>query len=451
MKYCKILSVAFSWTLLISPMTSASAMTLEEALVSAYNYSPTIKAEKNALKSTAELSNQARSGWLPNVRYNYQRSREGRNLSASYDSLNTSYSKQFFVSQPVFNGFSTINQIAQAKNQFESAKASYGSTEQNTLFDTVSAYMDVVRETEVLKLNENNEEVLRKHLQVTRERFRLGEVTKTDVAQAKARLAVAITDRAESLGNMEIARANFKRVVGQEIYIDSIETDPVLPDTPSSLTEVIETATKNHPALLQAKYAEKAAKDNIAVTRAQLMPSVTLEGNMREDKGTNIAGNGVFENKSIGFNVNVPIFQSGSEYSGLRQSKHRASQSTEEYQQTYDSVEQFAIRVWHDFNVAKQTLESTEQGVVAAKIALDGVTQEALVGSRTTLDVLDAEQELFSARVENVRAKRNHVVASYNILSALGKLTANDIKLDVEAFDPDAYYESVKYKFIGLN
>lgn len=436
---------------LILPSTS-NALSIKEALEATYAYNPTIKAEREAVKSTAELGNQARSGWLPSITYTYERSREGRDLGGSVDDdMNPSHSKRLDVVQPVFNGFSTIYGMKQAKNRFESAKSSYKRVEQNVMFNAVTAYMDLVRDNEVLKLNKNNEKVLQKHLQVTRERFKLGEVTRTDVAQAQARLAVASTNKSEASGNVEVAKATFNRIVGQIALLSNFE-DVVAPaNLPSSLEETIELSLNNNPTLLSAKYSQDAAEDTIAIRRSSLMPVVTIEGNLREDKGTTIATNSTFENQSIGVSMTIPIYQSGTEYSVLRQAKHQATQSKKQYQETYDSVREFAVRVWHDYQVAKATLVSTAEGVAAAKIALDGVSQEALVGSRTTLDVLDAEQELFSAQVEQVRAKRNYIVAAYNILSATGSLTAPKLELDVKLFNPNNYYESVKYKFIGLN
>ncbi|MCH2038875.1 MAG: TolC family protein, partial [Rickettsiales bacterium] len=194
LKHTKILAscslILYGTSSLLFP-GSAHSLSIKEALEATYAFNPTIKAEIEAVKSTAELGNQARSGWLPTVSYRYERSREGRDLGGSIsEDMSPSFSKQLDVVQPIFSGFSTIYGMKQARNQFESAKENYRRVEQNVMFNAVTAYMDLVRDNEVLKLNENNERVLQKHLQVTQERFKLGEVTRTDVAQAQARLAV---------------------------------------------------------------------------------------------------------------------------------------------------------------------------------------------------------------------------------------------------------------------
>lgn len=444
----KNIALVLAATCAVFYTTSAEAVSLKESLEATYGGNPRLEAERERVKATNELSSQAFSGWLPTVTATYTAADESRKVGNSAEIDDTSDRRQLTLSQPVFNGGATVASMSQAEKQAFAAKAAFHRVEQEVLFDTIVAYMNVVREREEVRLNTNNESVLRKHLLVTKERFNLGEVTRTDVAQAEARLSLASSERARADGRLQIARAEFKRLTGVEEDGASIE---YLPEgLPANVDELIDVALKSNPSVLEAFYNEAAAEDAIKINRASLLPSVTINGNIRREEGTSFSGSNEFEEENIGFTLSVPLYQSGAEYSRVRQSKYNAQRLANDKKEVENSIVEFSIRVWQEYDVAKTTIESTDDAVKAAQIALEGVIHEAQVGSRTTLDVLDAEQELFRAKVDMVRAQRNEIVAAYNIKAVMGALTAANMGLDVTLFDSDKHYDSVKYKFIGF-
>lgn len=439
------LLVAF---LLSTTATSSHALSLKESFEAAYQNNPALNAERSRLKATNEGASQAFSGWLPSASFDYSRGPLSRKFGANPETDDISDSKVLSFTQPIFSGGRTIYSMKKADNNIASARANLVRVEQDTLFNVVVAYMNVAREREVLQLNINNENVLKKHLLVTKERFKLGEVTRTDVAQAEARLSLAVAERASAEGKLEIARANFKRITGVTEEGAVISEKPG--GLPSTLEELATAALNNHPAVKGAIHEEQAAKEEVKIRRANILPSVDVRGTIRHEEGTSFAGNNKFEEESLTFNVSVPLYQSGAEYSQVRQAKQDVRRKESDRESIENSIEEFSTQVWQDYIVSKATIHSTRDAVKAAQIALEGVIQEAQVGSRTTLDVLDAEQELFKAKVDMVRAQRNEMVSIYNIKSAMGELTAENLSLEVERFDPEEHYDKVKYRVAGF-
>jgi TolC family type I secretion outer membrane protein len=429
----------------------ASAATLEEALASAYNTNPIIQGERASVRSIDENVSQAIGGWLPSITANYERGRDylqSKSNTGGTEVYRSPDSRSITISQDVFNGFASINRTKEANSNIKAARAELVNVEQNVLFESVGAYMDVVRDLEVDKLNGRNVEILRKHLDATNDRFDLGEVTRTDVSQAKARLAAADADYAQAKGNIASSRATYLKVIGTDVDLVIMPSSSI--EIPNQLNELVELAQSNHPALKNAEYSKNAASNNVRAVQGNLLPSVSLNGTYSKEKGTILASSGAIDRGSILFNVSVPIFQKGIEYSRVRQAKENFKRARANVDNIHDSIVEFSSRVWHDYNVAVSTVSANNAAVEAASIALEGVIQEYKAGSRTTLDVLDAEQELFSAKVDLITARRDKVVASYNALSAIGKLNARDLGLDVKLYDPEENYDRVKYKLVGF-
>jgi outer membrane protein len=430
---------------------SVHAETLSEALAATYNNNPQLASQRALVRQTDEAASQAFSGWLPRAGGSYSKGREERETAGFLGRRNTTKADtetwQVYVEQPIFSGGSTYYGMKQADNKIEAARAELYRVEQNVLLSTVQSFAGIAREQEVLYLSQNNEAVLRKHLEVTEERFRLGEVTRTDVAQAKARLALAESERLQAEGNLTTAQASFRKITGLEPNVPAM---PEMPEgIPGSLADARAQALRDNPSLISAIYTEMAAENTVDVTRANLLPNVSLRGNMLEEDGTLSSQNGPYNAQSVTLNVNIPIFQSGIEYSRIRAAKEDVARLRSTREDSYNSVKEYVTRVWRDYEVAQSTIGSTQTAVEAAQVALDGVIQEAQVGSRTTLDVLDAEQELFSAKVDHVRAQYNAVTAAYSVKLAIGQLTAQALGLSVELFDPQEHYDDVKYQFIG--
>lgn len=427
--------------------SGAQADMFRDSLQSAYDYSPRLKAEREALEVLNEAVNQAVSGWRPNVIGNYSVERQRTRFGTEEWSYEDADTRQLTLDQPIFQGGETIARIRSAKNSVKAGRKQLEAIEQNVLLDAVRAYMDVFQNQSVLELSHNNLEVLKKQLQATRDRFDVGEVTRTDVAQSEARVSRAESDYVQAQGALATAQGEFLRVMGHEA--GTLTMPGNIPQIPASLNEAIEIAQNNNPDLLSSKYREQAADSDVWVRGAALLPSVNLQGTLRRETGAGIFGDSDFDTDSIGLNMRIPLYQSGAEYSRIREAKSQLQRRKFDILNTSDTVRENVTRAWEQLQTARAVIKAQEDNIRAAEIALDGVKQEQQYGARTTLDVLDAEQELFVARVNHVRARRDEVVAMYNLLSTLGSFTAQAVNLKVN-YDPSIHYNDVKYQMIGF-
>jgi len=295
-----------------------------------------------------------------------------------------------------------------------------------------------------------NEGVLSKHRDATQERFDVGEVTRTDVAQSNARLSLATSERVQAEADEDISRTTFERIVREEAA-EILKPAPKMANRlPSDLQESVELAMQNNPSLLQQVQTEDANKYAVKVQSARLYPSVSLVGSMQRDLGNPVFGNQAFRNDTMTVNVNIPLYQSGQVYSLVRQAKRTHSQSMLETRDTLNRVKEAVTRAWEQLDASRATIVATESAIEAATLALEGVQQEYLYGARTTLDVLDAEQELFEAQVNLVTAKRNEAVAEYNLIVLLGQFTAEALELPVQLYDEEEYYNNNAHKILGF-
>jgi outer membrane protein len=443
------MAVAVVWGVVSGP--SAQAQTLEEALAAAYANNPQLQAQRAALRAVDQGVPQAKAGWRPQVSVTgstgWQRTHQDRPTTGSSVTTTNPSSLTLSLTQPVFTGFRTAAQVSAAENTVMAERANLVSTEQSILLNAAQAYLNVVRDAAVVDLNRNNEEVLGRQLEATRDRFRVGEITRTDVAQAEARLSGAIADTAGALADLESSRANFLRVIGAQ------PTDPAAPgqvaNLPATLNESIDRALANNPSIRAAEYAWRAAQDDIRNQRGQLLPTVDVTGSYRmawEQGGIEDSEQDTF---SATLDVTIPIYQGGGVYAALREAKHRAGQRRLELDDARTQVREQAQQAWEQIVATRTRIDSLKDQIEAAEIALEGVQREAQVGARTVLDVLDAEQELLNARVDLVRAQRDELVAGYTLLSAVGALTARDLGLPVQVYDPTRNYEAVRDQWFG--
>ena len=308
--------------------------------------------------------------------------------------------------------------------------------------------VDVLRDQSVLDLSRNNQEVLKKQMQASQERFDVGEVTKTDVAQSEARLSRAESDTIQALGALRISEANFERAVGKRP--SNIAVPQAYPPVPRSLDEAVKIGQDNNPGIISADFRQRSSDDEVDINIARLLPDVNLRGSMSRDDGAGTGGNLDFDEDSVLMTVRMPLYQSGAEYSRIRQAKETASQRKYELLNAKDLNRQDVTQAWENLQTAIATIRSQQDAINAAEVALDGVKQEHLYGTRTVLDVLDAEQELFIARVNLVRAERNRVVSLYTLLCTVGQLTLENLGLKTTVYNPEEHYEDVKYQFIGF-
>lgn len=429
----------------------AAAETLDDALAAAYANNPTLLAQRAALRATDEEVPRALGGWRPTVSITADAGFEDISSESSQglgadDTLNPR-TTTFSLSQPLFRGFRTVSGVQRAENLVKADRARLAEVEQNVLLQAATAYLDVYRDQAVLKLAINNEQRLREQLKATRDRFDVGEVTRTDVAQAESRLSNATADRVRAEGDLASSRAVYLNVIG------ALPGELAQPRATSGLPETEAAAqaqaAERNPTIQRALYAERAARLDVRIATGALLPELTLNGTyvMADDTSTFIDSQ---DTATLMAQLSVPLYQSGAEYAQVRAARAIASQRRLEVEQSRRAVAQDVTRAWEALQTARARIKAFEASVRAAKIALEGVKEEAKVGSRTTLDILDAEQELFTAQVDLVRARRDEVVASFTLKAALGDLTAERLGLKVALYDARRHYNRVRNKLWGF-
>lgn len=430
----------------------AAAETLIEALSAAYLNNPTLRAERAALRATDEGVSQALSGWRPTVTASGEAEHfdgESRLVGAPTGSTDHDPRRvDVLITQPVFRGFKTINSTRQAEADVLAGRQSLLNVEQTTLLSGVTAYMDVLRDQSVVELRVNNVDVLTEQLRASEARFKVGEITRTDVAQARARRSRAISDLAAARGELSNSQATYEQVVGRKPGTLKKPT-PISRLLPKTMKEAQSVAETRNPEVLSASYTEESARHAIEVAKGDLLPEVNLEAQYSRSEEPGF-GTEFSENAQIRGRVTVPLYQAGSVHSRVREAKQTASQRRLQTLEAMRRVRASVIQAWESLVAARERIQAARVQVEANELAFRGVQQEAQVGARTTLDVLDAEQELLDSRVALVTAERDEVVAAFQLLSAIGQLTARDLKLPVPYYDPELHYRKVRNKPFGL-
>ncbi len=425
-----------------------SAQSLTETFANAYLTNPTLEARRAQLRGADENVTQALSLWRPSVTGTASAGVGYSHTDPAVDShqTRTPASVQVEVVQPLYRGGRNPAALAEAENFVLSERAALLSVEQDVLQQAGTAYMNVVRDQAVVELSLNNEEVLRRQLQATRDRFQVGEVTRTDVSQAEARLSRAIADRRAAEGDLETSRADYEQIVGMAPGILA-QPEP-LPGLPTTRREAIDRSQVDNPAVIQAIFSHIAASKNVGVVEGEMLPSASLVGQVRQSYETTVSNADTF-NAQATAQVTIPLYQSGSVRSRVRQAKQLASQRMIQVEEARRAAIEAATAGWEQLSATRNRIRALRAEVQAQEIAVDGVQQEALVGTRTVLDVLNAEQELLNARVNLIRAQRDETVASLSLASAVGLLAAEPLNLDVPRYDVRAHYEEVRGRWFG--
>jgi outer membrane protein len=441
--------------------SAAGADTLEWALVQAYQNNPSLNAQRAALRATDENVPQALSGYRPklsltaNGGYNYTNSTSAFPLTTG-GPINTTQFGQTYLSRGVgatgsytlFNGFQTANRTRQAESQVDAARETLRVTEQQVLLDAATSYMNLLRDQAILDLNRRNVEVLTEQLKQTRDRFNVGEVTRTDVAQSESRLAAGRSALLGAQSNFVTSQANYRRVIGVEPGRLAPGT-PVDRLSPATLPRAIAEGQARSPSVLAAAYGVDIAALAVKISEGALYPSLSLSASATQ--GTNPAFETLRQTAaSVVGTLTVPIYQGGSEYSTIRQSKETLGQQRLNLDINRDQARATVVQSWGQLDAAKAQIEATTAQVNAAEIALNGVREEARVGQRTTLDVLNAQQELVNARVALVTAQHDRVVASYTLLAAVGGLAMPRLGLNVLVYDPMVHYQQIRDAWVGV-
>jgi TolC family type I secretion outer membrane protein len=425
----------------------AFSETLFDALTATYTSNPTIRADRARQRGTDEGVSQALSGWRPSVTASGQAGVEKSDSTASSPTESDPASVSIQLSQPIFRGFQTLNRTALAKANVLAGRANLSSTEQSVLLQAVAAYMNVVRDRRIVDLRQQDVKVLGEQLNAANARFNVGEITRTDVAQARAGLSLAKSNLALAVAQRASSIANYEMIVGKAP--GSLKSPGLPKILPSSLEAALAKAETTNPEVIAAMFAEEAARHQVDYTRGDLLPRANLVAEYATQNDASGVNGLRATSQQVYGSVSMPLYEAGQVYAGVREAKQMASQRRIQVIERQRGVRQAVVSSWNNLVASGQSIVASAEQVKASQLALDGVRQEAMVGSRTTLDVLNAQQDLVNAEVRLVQAERDQIVGAYQVLATTGQLTPAEIGLGIENYDPAENYKNVRFKFIG--
>jgi outer membrane protein len=442
--------------------TAASADTMNWALTQAYQNNPQLNAQRASVRATDETVPQALSGYRPRASLTASVGEQyldthtkTPNAAGGFTYGQTSGNVGFqsyggTITQTLFNGLGTASRTRQAEQLVSAARETLRLAEQTVLLAGATAYMNLIRDAAILQLQRSNVEVLQEQLRQTRDRFNVGEVTRTDVAQSESRLAAARASLLSAESNYTTSKANYRQVIGVEPGTLA-PASPVDRLSPQSLKAAVVEARARHPSVTTAMFNVDAAVFQVKIAESSLYPNLSLVGSAQKNFGstTSLTTLESFA-ASVAGQLTVPLYQGGTEYATIRQAKETLSQRRTDLDTARDQSQQTLVQSWGQLEAAKAQIQATTTQVNAAEIALNGVREEARVGQRTTLDVLNAQQELVNARVALVTAQRDRVVASYSLLAASGRLSPSVLRLPVSLYDPKVHYHQVRDTWVGV-
>ncbi len=444
----------------LTAMPVAKAETLDQALAQAYRNNPTLRAERARQRGTDEQVPQAKAGWRPIIsseasvshRWDIVRQTDtsvvaGKLVSKQIYKTDESNPANLSIqlNQPVFRGFKTVEGIKRAEANVAAGRQQLLSVEQDILFRAVQAYMNVIRDRKILKLRQQNVGILQDQLNAARQRFEVGEVTRTDVEQSRARVSQSNSGLATARAQLAGSIASYEALIGKS---PGTLQFPKAARVPGNMPSALSEAQKINPNILAAANVEDAARHNVEVVKGDLLPEASLRASATTSDDWSV-GTGLRTTAQVQGVLSIPIYEGGQVYSGVRQAKQVASQRRIEIIEATRSVREAVTSSWNNMLAARTSIASAKVQVAASSLAANGVREEYLVGSRSTIDVLNAQQELLNARVALVSAERDHIVASFQVLGSMGKLTAQNLRLPTSIYDPKRHYKKVKDKWIG--
>ena len=442
----------------------AGSATMDGALVQAYQNNPQLNSQRAATRATDENVPTALAGYRPRVagtasltdQYldSIAKTTDAKTGAPIYTRTKGAIAVQSYgltAQQTLLNGFQTANRTRQAEGQVFASRETLRTTEQTVLLNAATAYMNLLQTAAILELQRSNVNVLEVTLRQTRDRFTAGEVTRTDVAQAESRLAAGRSQLSLAESNYVTAQANYQQVIGVPAPTRQAPAAPVDRFSPRTLDGAIVRGRTEHPLITTASYNVDVAVFQVKIAEGALAPTLIAVGAVTKNYGSTTALS-VLENlsASIAAQYSVPIYQGGSEYSTIRAAKETLGQRRLDLDTARDQVQSTATQAWGQLEAAKAQINATQAQVTAAEVALNGVREEARVGQRTTLDVLNAQQDLVNARVALVTAQRDRVVASYTVLAAVGSLSPQALGLNIPVYDSTAHYQQVRDAWGGV-
>jgi outer membrane protein len=440
--------------------TPAVADTINAALVRAYENNPQLNSQRAQVRSTDENVPQALSGYRPKValtasagyQYTDTNSTQGGSptqiVRTEIHGANAPRAAGLTVTQTLFNGQQTANRTRAAESQVSGSREALRVLEETVLLAAATIYMDELRDAAIVEVQKSNVRVLDQTLKQTRDRFNVGEVTRTDVAQSEAQLAAGKTQLLAAEATLVTTKANFRRIIGNEPE-NLAPGSPVDRFLPGTLPAAVDLSLIENPNVTAAMYGIDVNYLQVKVNEGALLPTVSLQTGVSQSYEQSPTIFRTF-NASALAQVSVPIYQGGAEYSLIRQSKENLAQQRLVLEQTRDQTRANTVTAWGQLVAGKAQVASAQAQVTASEIALNGVREEAKAGQRTTLDVLNAQQALVNARVALVTAQHDRVVASYSVLSAVGRLSPQVLNLNTTVYDPSVHYQQVRDAWFGV-
>lgn len=437
------------------PPAPKAPRTLAQALVETYAYNPALLAERAKLRATDEGVPQAVAGWRPTI---IVAGTAGHGGGLEREFIGGTHAKlsldrniataQATVTQPLYSGGRVNASIHKANNAVFAERANLIAEEESAFSDTVNAYVGVVQARDIAAIDRNNEKVLGQQLKATQDRFRVGEITQTDVAQAQAALASATATRLTAEGTVQTAEATYLRAVGSSPPADLVPPEPLrLPVRTQQQAAAM--AGDNNPSVISALFGLAGARNAVDVAFGALLPQLSLQGQALQSNNAS-QRSFVTNGYQVLANLSVPLYQGGAEYAAVRQARETVSQQDQLVADARRTAVQNAVQAWETLQAALASAASSRAAVDANRVALEGTERQALVGTATTLDVLITQQTLLNSQTSLVQNLASIVTASYAVASAVGRLTARDLALPVNYYNDTAYYQAVKNKWFGL-
>ncbi len=457
MRGVKVVTGAAAAALLLAYMGPMPALadTINAALVRSYQNNPQLNAQRASVRSTDENVPQALSGYRPRVavtasagyQYTDTLSNSGGAPNITHGT-NAPRSVGATITQTLFNGQQTANRTRAAESQVSAAREGLRVLEQTVLLSAATVYMDYLQNAAIVEVQRSNVRVLEQTLKQTRDRFNVGEVTRTDVAQSEAQLAAGKTQQLTAESNLVTTRANFRRIIGNEPE-NLAPGSPVDRFLPSTLPSAVELGLTQNPNVTAAMFGIDVSYLNVKVNEGALFPTVTLQASVQQSYEQTLIFFRQFGASAVA-QLSIPVYQGGAEYSLIRQSKESLAQQRLNLEQVRDQARASVVQAWGQLQAGKAQVASAQSQVTASEIALNGVREEAKAGQRTTLDVLNAQQALVNARVALVTAQHDRVVASYAVLNAVGRLAPEVLGLATNVYDPSVHYQQVRDSWVGV-
>ena len=433
------------------------------ALAKAYKTNPSIQAQRAGVRQADEAVNQAYAGWKPtidgtitgtktHIRPSQRNPFVSSNVDQNYEERTGQ--AQLRGSYNIFRGWRTVNATSSAISAVYAARAELVIAEQEVLLAAITAYVDTVTSTRVVASNKSNVNVLKKQLEATQVRVKVGDLTKSNAFQVQADVEDARARLNTAQAQLELAKANYKRIIGGQPSDLKMPHD--LPKLPMNVDAAKKIALDQNPAIVQAKFQEKASKSDIRTAMGALAPSLDVNGTVGRNKtfrppptsGTPRGSH--TDSMSVSASLTVPIYNAGTNHSQIRSAHQVATQRRLNLEVVKRRVMEEVTRAWEQLDTARANKKKFQAKKKAAHSALEGIREEQRVGSRTTLEVLDAEQKYFEAQVQHIQEVRNEIIAAYTLMSNMGQLTSRQLNLQVDHYNPDVHYKNTRFKPLGL-